>query len=182
MSRKAAPKIYRRELVEHDLHPALLPIGNLVDSRHRRKPNTASKYLKELVRLGVLEEEKVGREKVFLHRKYLDVLFSDGHTFEPYLQCETDETQLRRHVQGRLMSDRVAAPRRRPRPHRGRGTSRQARSGFRPARRRHQDVRAGATSCPSSTPAIASLARTACRRPRPNGRPCASAIPASSCT
>ena len=32
----------------------------------------------------MLEEEKVGRDKVFLHRKYLDVLFSDEHAFEPY--------------------------------------------------------------------------------------------------
>ena len=31
-----------------------------------------------------LPEEKVGRDKVFLHRKYLDVLFSDEHAFEPY--------------------------------------------------------------------------------------------------
>jgi Fic family protein len=44
----------------------------------------ASKYLRELAKLGVLAEEKTGRDKVFLHRKYLDVLFSDGHTFEPY--------------------------------------------------------------------------------------------------
>jgi hypothetical protein len=48
--------------------------------------HTASAYLKELARLGILEEEKVGRDKVFLHRKYLNVLFGDEHTFEPYAQ------------------------------------------------------------------------------------------------
>ncbi len=57
-------------------------IGNLVE-RGIAERHTA-RYLKELCRLGVLEEEKVGRDKVFLHRKYLDVLFSDEHTFEPY--------------------------------------------------------------------------------------------------
>ena len=58
-------------------------IANLVE-RGIAERQTASAYLKELVRLGVLEEEKVGRDKIFLHRKYLDVLFSDEHTFEPY--------------------------------------------------------------------------------------------------
>ena len=50
----------------------------------------ASKYLKELTRLGILEEETVGRDKVFLHRKYLDVLFSDEHTFERYHRPDQD--------------------------------------------------------------------------------------------
>ena len=40
--------------------------------------------LKELVRLGVLIEERQWRDKIFLHRKYLDVLFSDQHEFAPY--------------------------------------------------------------------------------------------------
>ena len=58
-------------------------IANLVEEVIAQR-HTASFYLKELVQLGVLEEEKVGRDKVFLHRKYLDVLFGDGHAFEPY--------------------------------------------------------------------------------------------------
>jgi Fic family protein len=60
-------------------------IGNLVEHGVAER-HTASAYLKELARLGILEEEKVGRDKVFLHRKYLDVLFGDAHTFEPYPQ------------------------------------------------------------------------------------------------
>jgi Fic family protein len=43
-----------------------------------------SKYLRALVRLGILEEDKVGRDKIFLHRKYIDVLFAEEHTFQPY--------------------------------------------------------------------------------------------------
>ena len=44
----------------------------------------ASRYLKALADLGVLEEEKVGRDKVFIHRKYMKLLGADDHTFEPY--------------------------------------------------------------------------------------------------
>ena len=47
--------------------------------------------------MGVLEEEKVGRDKIFLHRKYLDVLFSDEHTFEPYPRdCRSSRTRADR--------------------------------------------------------------------------------------
>jgi predicted transcriptional regulator len=58
-------------------------IANVVENKIVGR-EAASKYLRELAKLGVLVEEKTGRDKVFLHRKYLDVLFSDGHTFEPY--------------------------------------------------------------------------------------------------
>ena len=70
-------------------------IGNLVESGIVGR-EAASKYLKELTRLGVLEEEKVGRDKIFLHRKYLDVLFSDGHTFESYPRVAMIEKSKRR--------------------------------------------------------------------------------------
>jgi hypothetical protein len=42
------------------------------------------------VSLGILEEEKVGRDKIFLHRKYLDVLFGEEHAFQPYLRQQQD--------------------------------------------------------------------------------------------
>jgi Fic family protein len=81
--RTGAPKVYSRELVELIFTQPYCRIGNLVDrgiaERHR-----ASAQLKELVKLGILEEERQWREKIYLHRKYLDVLFSDGHDFEPY--------------------------------------------------------------------------------------------------
>jgi Fic family protein len=81
--RASAPKMYSRELVELIFTQPYCRITDLVErgiaERHR-----ASTYLKELVKLGVLVEERQWRDKIFLHRKYLDVLFSDGHTFEPY--------------------------------------------------------------------------------------------------
>jgi len=70
-------------------------IANLVDLRIAKR-ETASEYLKELVRLGVLQEEKRGRDKIFLHRKYLDILFSDAHAFEPYVRTNVDTRGTRR--------------------------------------------------------------------------------------
>jgi Fic family protein len=80
--RAAAPKL-PHAVIEQVFTQPYCRIGNLVEHGVAER-HTASAYLKELARLGVLEEEKVGRDKIFLHRKYLDVLFSDEHGFEPY--------------------------------------------------------------------------------------------------
>ncbi len=42
-----------------------------------RRRQAASRYLKELVDIGVLEERSVGREKLFIHPKYLNLLIRD---------------------------------------------------------------------------------------------------------
>jgi len=80
--RAAAPKM-PHAVIEQIFTQPYCRIGNLVETKIAAR-HTASSYLKELARLGILEEEKVGRDKVFLHRKYLNVLFGDAHTFEPY--------------------------------------------------------------------------------------------------
>ena len=59
-------------------------IGNLVE-RGIAGREASAKYLRELEKLGVLEAQKTGREVIFLHRKYLDVLNSDDHIFTPYM-------------------------------------------------------------------------------------------------
>ncbi len=58
-------------------------IGNLVDAGigHRE---TASKYLKTLCDIGVLKEIKAGREKLFVHPKFLRLLTQDTNEFTPY--------------------------------------------------------------------------------------------------
>lgn len=81
--RAGAPKVYSRELIELIFSQAYCRIANLVE-RDIAKRQAASTYLKTLADLGVLEEEKVGRDKVFIHRKYMRLLGSDAHTFEPY--------------------------------------------------------------------------------------------------
>jgi hypothetical protein len=80
--RAAAPKLPHAVIEQIFTYP-YGRIANLVEQGIAGR-EAASKYLKELVRLGVLDEEKVGRDKLFLHRKYLDVLFAEGHGFEPY--------------------------------------------------------------------------------------------------
>ncbi len=80
--RATAPKL-PHAVVERIFTFPYCRISNLVEQGIAGR-EAVSKYLKELVGLGVLEEEKVGRDKIFLHRKYLDVLFAEEHTFQPY--------------------------------------------------------------------------------------------------
>lgn len=81
--RRAAPAIYSRELVELIFVQPYCRIGNVVAAGigHRQ---TASTYLKQLCAIGVLEEWRTGREKVFLHPRYLQLLTREATTFERY--------------------------------------------------------------------------------------------------
>jgi len=81
--RRHAPAIYSRELVDQIFIQPYCRIGNLVGAGigHRE---TASKYLKMLCDIGVLNEIKVGREKLFMHPKFLRLLMQDGNEFERY--------------------------------------------------------------------------------------------------
>jgi Fic family protein len=81
--RTGAPKVYSREFVELLFAKPYCRIGDVVE-RGLAKRESASKYLKELVALGMLIEEKSGRDKVYLHKIYMDLLSSDEHTFPPY--------------------------------------------------------------------------------------------------
>jgi Fic family protein len=83
--RASSPKT-PHAVVELIFKQPYIRIANVVENKIVGR-EAASKYLRELAKLGVLVEEKTGRDKVFLHRKYLDVLFSDGHTFEPYARA-----------------------------------------------------------------------------------------------
>lgn len=81
--RQYAPAIYSRELVEQIFIQPYCRIGNLVDAgiAHRE---TASKYLKALCDIGVLQELKAGREKLFVHPKFLRLLTEEWNGFERY--------------------------------------------------------------------------------------------------
>lgn len=80
--REAAPKIYSRELIDAIFTQAYCRIGNVVDLKVAKR-EAASKYLQQLVRIGVLRDEKVGREKLFLNFRYLQLLGSDDNVYEP---------------------------------------------------------------------------------------------------
>jgi Fic family protein len=75
--------LYSHELVEQLFMQPYIRIGNLVDAQvgHRE---TVSKYLKELVDDGMLEERKVGREKLFLNIRFLKLIQAEYNQFEPY--------------------------------------------------------------------------------------------------
>ena len=81
--RKHLPKLYSRELVELVFMQPYCRIQNVV-SAGIAKRQTASVYLKSLAKIGVLREIDAGREKLFLHPKFLDLLLSDVHAFTPY--------------------------------------------------------------------------------------------------
>lgn len=81
--RTRLPKLYSRELVELVFMQPYCRIQNVV-SAGLAKRQTASVYLKSLTEIGVLREVESGREKLFLHPKFLDLLLSDAHTFTAY--------------------------------------------------------------------------------------------------
>ena len=81
--RRGAPKIYSRELVELVFVQPYCRIANVVDTGIAQR-QSASEYLKALVRLGVLQEQKVGRDKLFTHPRFLRLLGSDDHVVQPY--------------------------------------------------------------------------------------------------
>jgi Fic family protein len=71
--RHEAPKIYSRELAELIFVQPYCRIGNVVDAGIAQRQQ-ASVYLKKLAELGILEERKAGREKLFVNPKLLNLL------------------------------------------------------------------------------------------------------------
>jgi hypothetical protein len=54
------------------------------------KRQTASVYLKSLVEIGVLRELNAGRETLFVHPKYIELLTGDENVWVYYAGIETD--------------------------------------------------------------------------------------------
>ena len=81
--RQQLPKIYSRELVDTVFEFPYCRISNLVD-RGIAKRQTASTYLKELVRIGVLEEKQAGKERLFINPRLLHLLTRETNQTYPY--------------------------------------------------------------------------------------------------
>lgn len=81
--RARAPKIYSRELVDVIFEQPYCRISNLVEKDIAQR-QAASRYLKELVEIGVLREMAVGKEKLFLHPKLMRLLEDDDNVVAPY--------------------------------------------------------------------------------------------------
>ncbi len=77
-----APKIYSRELIEILFTQPYSRIGDVVDAGLANR-NTASKHLRDLSAIGVLQERKEGRENLYINIHLLDLLISDENTFAP---------------------------------------------------------------------------------------------------
>jgi Fic family protein len=78
------PKIYSRELVDVIFEQPYCRIGNIVDKQIAQR-QAASRYLKELVSIGVLHEAQVGKEKLFIHPRLMQLLIRDDNTVAPYV-------------------------------------------------------------------------------------------------
>ena len=81
--KQAAPKIYSRELVDLIFDLPYCRIQNLVE-RNIAGRQAASRYLKQLVEIGVLEERTVGRDKLFIHPRLMRLLTRDDNEVSPY--------------------------------------------------------------------------------------------------
>ena len=87
---KSLPKIYSWELVELLFKQPYCRIGNLVDADIAKR-QTASAYLKQLCDVGVLKEVKSGRENIFVHPKYIELLTGEENVWIYYADIDDDE-------------------------------------------------------------------------------------------
>ncbi|MBT8108633.1 MAG: Fic family protein [Gammaproteobacteria bacterium] len=83
------PKTYSWELVEVLFKQPYCRIGNLVEAGIAKR-QTASVYLKQLCEIDVLKELKSGRETLFVHPKYIELLTGEENVWIYYAGIETD--------------------------------------------------------------------------------------------
>ncbi|HMM74529.1 MAG TPA: Fic family protein [Gammaproteobacteria bacterium] len=81
--RRQLPKIYSRELVDMVFEQPYCRIANLVNAGIAER-QAASRYLKALASIGVLREQSLGRDKLFMHPRLMSLLTRDDNDFEPY--------------------------------------------------------------------------------------------------
>ncbi|MCD9045226.1 protein adenylyltransferase Fic [Luteimonas sp. MHLX1A] len=81
--RAERPKVYSRELVDVIFNQPYCRIQNVVEMGIAKR-ETAARYLRELVDIGVLQEQRMGKEKLFLHPAYLRLLSDGSHAPQQY--------------------------------------------------------------------------------------------------
>lgn len=82
-----APKIYSRELVDLIFVSPYTRIQHLTGQGLVQR-EAASRYLKTLAEIGVLQERRYGREKLFIHPKLMRLVSLDDNAFAPYDTAE----------------------------------------------------------------------------------------------
>lgn len=85
-TRNVLPNIYSRELVELIFVQPYCRIPDVVGAGIAKR-QTASDYLHQLCTAGILTEHRAGREKLFIHPKYLQLLTGDSHAFQAYAEA-----------------------------------------------------------------------------------------------
>ena len=68
-----APKIYKKELVELLFEQPYSKIEFVVNQLNVER-KAASRYLKELEKIDILESQKVGRETLYINKKLIEIL------------------------------------------------------------------------------------------------------------
>ena len=81
--RDRAPKTYRPALIDLLFDQPYCRIADVVDAGIAER-QTASRYLRMLVELGVLRDRRLGREKLFSHPKLLRLLTEEPNEFVAY--------------------------------------------------------------------------------------------------
>jgi len=81
--REKQPKIYSRELVDLIFEMPYCRIGDVIEAGLARR-QAASRHLKALVEIEVLQEMQSGREKIFIHPKLMQLLTQDNGGFSRY--------------------------------------------------------------------------------------------------
>jgi Fic family protein len=80
---RGIPKIYRRELVDVIFNQPYCRIANVVEAGIAER-QAASRYLKAMAEVGVLDEQAAGREKLFVHPKLIRLLTQEANSFVDY--------------------------------------------------------------------------------------------------
>lgn len=81
--RQKLPKVYSRELMDLIFALPYCRITNLTEAGIAKR-QTASVYLKELVDIGVLNEISLGKEKLFVNPKLMNLLRHEDNVFSPF--------------------------------------------------------------------------------------------------
>lgn len=83
--RTSLPKVYSHELVSLLFELPYCRISNLTEAGIAKR-QTASLYLKQLVKIGVLNEVSAGKEKLFINPRLMQLLTHDSNQLTPYIQ------------------------------------------------------------------------------------------------
>ncbi len=87
------PKVYSWELVVALFRQPYCRISNLVEAGIAKR-QTASVYLKQLCDIGILQERRSGRETLFVHPKYIELLTGEDNVWVYYAGVETERNAV----------------------------------------------------------------------------------------